>query len=297
MTVHLALGGAPEQQAELDNDTLQNSELWTEMDHDLHNHERSMSEGMINFPPPLNGTTFRSQSESYYAPMVPQDQSTLFASLANDTMDEQSMSEGMINFPPPLNGSTFRSQSESYYAPMVPQDPSTLFASLANDAMDVTQPMSSSFPDWKAVAQQMTMWTSVPNLVGSNTTATVTLPPIEGTSMDVVFSRDGGSISSSAHAGNNRFRILIDLQRKPYQDAGKNIEQKERVLDDILQSVNSWKSRFWIETDIEYWWINEEQAKECLRRIFNVQTLRNKEIDLLKARKARKEESHALTSK
>jgi len=203
---------------------------------------------------------------------------------------QRSLSESRITFPPPLNGVHHyqRSHSESHQ-PIQHADPTTsnpdlnFMASLSN-AMPMDMVTSASlpplYPDRRAFAQQVAaLWTSAPNLMSN----------LSASCMDVVFTHDCESLSTLSHAGNNRFRVLMDLQTKSYQDAGRNVQEKDKILDDMLRSVESWNGHFLREADGRYQVMTSEQAKESLRRILGIHSLRTTEIDVLKARKQKKE--------
>lgn len=225
---------------------------------------------------------------------------------------QRSISESMINFPPPLSRNSLARSLSSDTHVMNQPDPNVIFpdlnlsrssrnmtaSELSPDFNEAASAMAAVFPDRRVAAQQAaSRWTSAPNLMngGTKPPPPSQRPPIPDSSMDVVFSRDGESISSSTHAGNNRFRILVEIQTKSYQQAGRRTLVREQILDEIMQSVSSWNGKFLRETETQYQWIDPQQVRVCLHNIFNIKSLRNAEIDVLKSRRQRKDALRKMT--
>jgi hypothetical protein len=216
----------------------------------------------------------------------------------------RSISESMVmsNFPPPppalSNGANGVRRAHSAYVPIQP-DPNTLSPNLTMSNLATDRRASAPEPE-------ASRWTPNYFLQFDHDTKAPpapapapppNLPPIPDNSMDIIFAKDGESISSSTHAGNNRFRILVDLQTKSFQQAGKNSLVQDKILQEMMESVNSWSGRFLIESDHQYQFMSTPHVKSCLRAILNIRGLRSTEIDVLKSRRERRESTRVVAEK
>lgn len=94
--------------------------------------------------------------------------------------------------------------------------------------------------------------------------------------MDVILTSTMDALDPNCQSiGNNRLHILVAMQSGKYQQA--NDRQKEAILDEVMQTVNSfWKGRFLTESmDGFYEVLDNEDAKCSLRHIFDMRSGQN----------------------
>jgi len=94
--------------------------------------------------------------------------------------------------------------------------------------------------------------------------------------MDVVLTSIMGALDPNCQSiGNNRLHILVAMQSAKYQQGTDR--QKEAILDEVMQSVNSfWKGRFLTETTSGcYEILDNGDAKRSLRHIFDMRSAQN----------------------
>lgn len=91
--------------------------------------------------------------------------------------------------------------------------------------------------------------------------------------MDVILTSTMDALDPNCQSiGNNRLHILVAMQSGKYQQA--NDRQKESILDEVMQTVNSfWKGRFLTETMSGcYEELDNRDAKRSLRHIFDMRS-------------------------
>ncbi len=91
--------------------------------------------------------------------------------------------------------------------------------------------------------------------------------------MDVILKSTMDALDPNCQSiGNNRLHILVAMQSGKYQQA--NDRQKESILDEVMQTVNSfWKGRFLTETMKGcYEELDNRDAKRSLRHIFDMRS-------------------------
>jgi len=94
--------------------------------------------------------------------------------------------------------------------------------------------------------------------------------------MDVILTSTMDALDPNCQSiGNNRLHILVAMQSGKYQQA--NDRQKEAILDEVMQTVNSfWKGRFLTEsTNGCYEVLDNGDAKRSLRHIFDMRSGQN----------------------
>lgn len=94
--------------------------------------------------------------------------------------------------------------------------------------------------------------------------------------MDVILTSTMDALDPNSQSiGNNRLHILVAMQSGKYQQA--NDHQKEAILDEVMQTVNSfWKGRFLTESMSGcYEVLDHNDAKRSLRHIFDMRSGQN----------------------
>eukprot|EP00536_Pseudo-nitzschia_multiseries_P006091 jgi/Psemu1/286235/fgenesh1_pg.125_\ len=94
--------------------------------------------------------------------------------------------------------------------------------------------------------------------------------------MDVILTSNRKALDPNCQSiGNNRLHILVAMQSGKYQVA--NMMQKDAILDEIMQTVNSfWKGRFLTESlDGSYEILDNADAKRALRNVFEMRSGQN----------------------
>lgn len=94
--------------------------------------------------------------------------------------------------------------------------------------------------------------------------------------MDVILTSNRKALDPNCQSiGNNRLHILVAMQSGKYQLA--NDRQKEAILDEVIQTVNSfWKGRFLTESiGGSYELLDNADAKRSLRNIFDMRSGQN----------------------
>ena len=94
--------------------------------------------------------------------------------------------------------------------------------------------------------------------------------------MDVILTSTMDALDPNCQSiGNNRLHILVAMQSGKYQQA--NDRQKEAILDEVIQTVNSfWKGRFLTETTNGcYEVLDHIDAQRSLRHIFEMRSGQN----------------------
>lgn len=300
VALHISLGGAPlepEQQIRLhplvntsrNPSAFQNQIVFAEMSRRRELLQRSISESMVqnfhqNFPPPPSRNIIRAQSDDItHVPPEP---------------DVLAISDPFIPSQPTPN--TIKPELSAPSLEPLPLE-QALDASLEphhlHQMEDRPVPMRQSLPplDRRAMTQEMqNMWESAPNILTNNFMAPL-LPPLPESSMNVVIGLDHESVSSLQHAGNNRFRILVNLQCKAFH--GGNPQEQERILNDIVLSVNSWNGTFLLETPSGYQTLSASQAKQYIQAILRKLGLREMEVSFLKWQHEKRKRTRALGSK
>jgi hypothetical protein len=92
--------------------------------------------------------------------------------------------------------------------------------------------------------------------------------------MDVILTSSRNALDpNSQSAGNNRLHVLVAMKSGKYQQA--NIDGREAVLDEVIETVKIWNGRFLAESEEGYELIDKEDVRHALRSIFDMRSSQN----------------------